>query len=282
MRKRDSIRLLLMLVLATTLQLAAQNLPPEDNQGLPQGWMQAPGSKDNPTLWECAGRAGSWVVSEPQGSLAIKELDVERAEEIEVPPLLKLTEEMRGRKSLLRTANGWLIGFDEGEFGGGLWWFSGDGSDSKKLLSTNVHAIYDTRNGTFVLAGLAHMGHDAGEVDQFIETPEKVTLKWVASLGGSPEASTVDPDGDIIVASPRRVVRVDYSGEVHTLYRSGEDLTYPTSVVIDPNGDIFVGMRFFVLRLRPVDTLYRPQWLMRKSCRSFKTVEYICSCTGKD
>jgi len=195
--------------------------------------MRAPGSKENPALWECAGRAGSWVVSEPDGALAIKELNVEKEEEVAVPPQLKLTEEMKGRKSLLRTANGWLIGFDAGEFGGGLWWFSEDGSDTKKLLSNNVHAIYETRNGTFVLAGLAHLGLDSGEVDQFIDAPEKVTLRWVSSLGGSPEASTVDPDGDIVVASPRRVVRVDYSGKVHILYRSGEDLTYPTSVAVN-------------------------------------------------
>lgn len=282
MCKTESITFLLMVVLATTLPLAAQSPPAYDDHALPEGWIQAPSSKDNPALWECAGRAGSWVVSESHGPLAITELDFEQEEEVAVPPFLKLTKEMKGRKHLLRTANGWLIGFDAGEFGGGLWWFNEDGSDSTKLLSDNVHAIYETRNGTFVLAGLAHMGHDAGEVDQFIETPEKVTLKWVASLGGSPEASTVDPDGDIVVTSPRGVVRVDYSGKVHTLYRSGEDLTYPTSVVVDPNGDIYVGMRFFVLRLRPADTLYRPQWLMRKSCRSFKTVEYICSCTGKD
>ncbi len=282
MGKTRSLTFLSLFVLATTFPLAAQNDHATVDQGLPEGWIQAPSSKDNSALWECAGLAGSWVVSESHGPLAVTELDVEQEEEVAVPPYLKLSKEMKGRKSLLRTANGWLIGFDDGEFGGGLWWFNEDGSDSTKLLSDNVHAIYETRNGTFVLAGLAHMGHDAGEVDQFIETPEKVTLRWVASLGGSPEASTVDPDGDIVVASPRGVVRVDYSGKVHLLYGSGEGLTYPTSVVADQNGDIFVGMRFFVLRLRPVDSLYRPQWLMRTNCRSFKTVKYVCSCTGKD
>src|SRR5580700_6135638 len=118
MRKKESIRFLSMVVLAASLSSAAQN-PSHGDQGLPPGWIQAPSSKDNPALWECGGRAGSWVVSELQGALEIKEPDVDAEEEPVVPRQLKLTEDMKGRKSLLRTTNGWLIGFDDGEFGGG-------------------------------------------------------------------------------------------------------------------------------------------------------------------
>jgi hypothetical protein len=281
MGKTESMTFLLLIVLAV-LPLASQSVPSDAEQGLPEGWIHAPSSKANPALWDCAGRGRSWVISDRGGAVAIKALNVDEEVGVVVPPQLKLTKEMVGRRHLLRTSDGWLIGFDAGEFGGGLWWFSEDGTDSKKLLSNNVHAIYATQNSTFVLAGLAHLGLDSGEVDQFIETPDRVTLRWVANLGGSPEASTVGRDGQIVVASPRGVVRVDNEGKVHTIYRSGEHLTYPTSIVVNENDDIFVAMRFFILRLRPVDSAYRPEWLMPKSCRSFKTVRYVCSCTATD
>src|SRR5262249_10255619 len=153
--------------------------------------------------------------------------------------------------SLLRTTDGWLIGFDAGEFGGGLWWFNRNGRDAKKLLPQNVHAIYKTPDGIFVLAGLAHLSQDTGEIDQFIETPDEISLRFIATLRGSPEASVMRSDGQIVVATMHSVLLVDHVGKVHELYKSGEDLVYPTSVVVDGQGNIFVAMRFFVLQLVP-------------------------------
>ena len=272
------IKLTTLLLLATTLPLAAQ-VRPDAGRTLPEGWIHAPGSKADPALWECAARGESWVVSDQGGAVGINKLNLDDEPAVVVPPQLKLTKEMIGRKTVLRTSDGWLIGFDAGEFGGGLWWFSDDGSDSKKLLSNNVHAIYETADGMFVLAGLAHLGLDSGEVDQFIDTPDRVTLRWMKNLRGSPEASMVSPDGRFVVATPRGV-EIFYSIGIVRVLGSGEDLIYPNSVVVDENDDIFIGMRFFVLRLHPVDGGYRPDWLMPKSCRSFKTVKYMCTCTG--
>jgi hypothetical protein len=188
---------------------------------------------------------------------------------------------MVGSPSLLRTADGWLVGFDAGEFGGGLWWFNSEGAVAKKLLPENVHSILQTSDGVFVLVGLAHLLLDHGDIYRFTETQEEVTVKHVADLGGSPEASTIDPDGGVVIATMGSVLRVDYDGKVRKIYKSGENLTYPTSVVVDANGNIFVAMRFFVLKLL-VDNggRYRPQWLMPKKCQSFKIVERICTCTA--
>jgi hypothetical protein len=278
---------LVLFVIVAVMPTPAQNPSTNKGHGVLDGWIEAPSSKANPSLWQCAGYGGSWVVSLRQGAVRANELNLdeapdETAKELTLPSYLKLSKEMIGRRSLLRTANGWLIGFDAGEFGGGLWWFNNDGTVMRKLLPLNVHSILETPGGTFVLAGLAHLSLDNGEIDQFIETEDQVTLKYVANLGGSPEASTADPDGQIVVATMRSVLRVDYAGKVHKLYNSGEDLTYPTSVVADRNGDIFVAMRFFLLRLVPDGSEYRPQWLMPKKCQSFKLVKRICTCTGPD
>ncbi len=250
-----------------------------NERDLPMGWEEAPSSKANPGLWECAGYGGSVTVSLEGGSVRVgKPLD-EEPQQVPLPEYLKLSKEMIGSRSLLRTADGWLVGFDAGEFGGGLWWFNNGGDENKKLLSENVHAIYQTSYGAFVLVGLAHLSLNDGQIYQFTETDEEVKVKHVADLGGSPEASTVDPDGRFVVATPKSVLAVDYGGKVHELYRSGEGLTYPTSVVVDANGDIFVGMRFFALRLVPTNNDdYRPQWLMAKECQSFKIVKRICTC----
>jgi hypothetical protein len=220
------------------------------------------------------------VVGEHRGAVAISKFSLAKHTKGDLPPQVKLSKEMIGTRSLLRTSDGWLIGFDAGEFGGGLWWFSRDGHDAKKLLSENVHAIYETPDGIFVLAGLAHLSLDSGEINRIVDTPENISVKYLVSLGGSPEASTVGPSGQIVVATTHSVLLVDGVGKVRDLYKSGERLIYPTSAVVDGEGNIFVAMRFFVLRLSPRNGTYESQWLMPNKCQSVKLVQYECACIG--
>jgi hypothetical protein len=241
----------------------------------------APSSKENPDLWQCAGRGESWVVSKPNGEISLTKLVPQPWKPLPLPPQITLTKEMIGKRSLLETERGWLVGFSAGEFGGGLWWFGRDGRNPTKLSDVNVHAIYRTQDGTFVLMGLAHLSMDDGEIDRFTEIGDKVSLDRVADLGGSPDESMVEADGEILVASWHHVVRIDHGGNVHELYKSGEELVYPTSVEEDKNGNVFVAMRFFVLLLVPEDNSYHPYWLMPKRCEAFKMVKYVCNCTAK-
>lgn len=275
--------LLILVAIWAVLPSAAQNASNLKEPDAPEGWIQAPSSRVDPALWECAGYGGSWIVSLQEGAVRIKKLSDEKTETVSLPQFLKLSKEMVGSRSLLRAADGWLVGFDAGEFGGGLWWFNNEGDVHRKLLSENVHSILQTTNGVFVLVGLAHLSLDNGKIYQFTETADEVKVTMLADLGGSPEASTVDPEGRIVIATPKSVLAFDYSGNVQELYTSGEDLTYPTSVVVDEHRNIYVAMRFFVLRLvRSSSTAYRPQWLMSRKCQSFKIVKRICICTAPD
>lgn len=271
--------LLTLIVMWIALPSLGQSTTDPSERVAQDGWIEAPGSKSNPKLWECAGYGGSEIVSLEDGSVHIARPSDEEAQKVPLPQYLKLSKEMIGSRSVLRTADGWLVGFDAGEFGGGLWWFNNEGDENRKLLSDNVHEIYQTADGVFVLVGLAHLSLDSGKLYKFTDTIDEVSVTQLADLDGSPEASTVDADGRFVVATPRSVVAIDYAGHVHKLYKSGESLTYPTSVVVDTHGNILVGMRFFVLRLIPGSNGdYLPQWLMAKECQSFKIVKNICIC----
>ena len=249
---------------------------------IPAGWTAASNSKQNPELWHCASYGGSWIVGNDKERLVIHDLAHGTRKEQTIPPQLKLSKEMIGSRSLLKTSDGWLIGFDAGEFGGGLWWFSQDGSNVKKLMGENVHAIYKTPSGVFVLAGLAHLGLDRGGLYQFVDTPEKISLKYVTTLGASPEASMLDHDGNILIATMHGVLRVDKDARVRTIYKSDEWLIYPTSITEDSTGGIFVGMRFFILQVTPQeDGASKGEFLVREQCKTFKIEKYICKCTGK-
>ncbi len=54
----------------------------------------------------------------------------------ELPSGVKLQPGMIGRHVTLRLQNGWLLGFDAGEFGGGLWFAGFDGKAKSFLRRT--------------------------------------------------------------------------------------------------------------------------------------------------
>ncbi len=272
----------LLILLSLPTVTSAQKTTAEAGTSVPTGWIHAPSRLQNPGLWRCAVYGGSWVADSDGGSIKLVTLDAESSNQSQLPPQLKLSKKMIGRRSLQPTSTGWLAGFDAGEFGGGLWWFSRDGSRTIELLSENVHAIYQIKKTILILTGLNHMGLNYGHVWKFDDTSDKATVTSVADLGGSPEASTADSGDTIVVATPDRVLRMDKDGKTNEMYKSGEHLTYPTSAAVDTNGVVYVAMRFFVLRLIPQEVSgYTAEWLMPEQCRVFKLDKYICVCDAK-
>jgi hypothetical protein len=262
--------------------------------------MHALSSKDDPKLWECAGNGGSWVALLRDGEVNLVRNDAveARRQPVKLPPAIQLSKEMVGNRVFVETSDGFLMGFDAGEFGGGLWWFSKNGQKVSKLFGNNVHAIYKTNEGIYVLSGINHLTLDRGSLFRFEETAAEVSVTEVADLQGSPEASQALPDGRILVATPTSVLRVDGDGKIATLYQGRKAsfvkgaFTYtnadrdgfiiPESIVVDKHGDIYVGMRFFVFRLRERQGKIESEWLMRSECERYKTVRYTCSCTGHE
>ncbi len=261
---------------------SAQKTTAEVATDLPSGWIHAPSRLQNPGLWQCAAYGGSWIASSDGGNIKLVRLTSEAGKQVQLPSQLKLSKKMIGRRSLQPTSTGWLAGFNAGEFGGGLWWFNRDGSQNIELLSENVHAIYQANASILILTGLNHMGLNYGHLYKFTDISDKPTVISVANLGGSPEASTVGTDGNIVVATSERVLRVDACGKIVEIYKSGEQLTYPTSIGLGKNRILYVAMRFFVLRLVPDEGGgYNAQWLMPKQCREFRLDKYICDCNAK-
>jgi len=70
---------------------------------------------------------------------------------------------MDGTEVTLKIQNGCLLGFDKGEFGGGLS-FARENDTTQELSSENVHGFVETPKTALVFVGLAHLDHDSGSV----------------------------------------------------------------------------------------------------------------------
>ena len=181
---------------------------------------------------------------------------------------------MIGRQSLFKMpGGGWLLGFDAGEFGGGLW--SADSSgNTHKLSGENVRGLVDTPQGVLVFVGLAHLGLDSGNV--LIVPYTAADVKTLAKLDGAPEALTRISNDTALVVTTHGITEISSSGSAKTLLHADFGLLYPNSVVSTPDGTVYVGMRLFVVRFDPHAEHDAEQWFLPQSCERFETTGCVC------
>jgi ligand-binding sensor domain-containing protein len=224
-----------------------------------------------------------WHVNAKSGTLQISTSAVE--ERPELPPNFQSKVGGKGRTVAAKTSDGWLIGFDAGEFGGGLWWASEDGLRKKKLSDENIHVILPRGDELLVFAGLAHMTLDEGRVYAYrTGGPSDQRLVALADLGSAPNAALIDKNGNVLIAAQTRVIAIDRSNHVRLLYQDSEmGALYTNTIAEDPAGNVFVGMRFFVLRLRrSQNDVYTPEWYVPDRCTKRKVVRFDSVCTANE
>ena len=174
--------------------------------------------------------------------------------------------------------NGRLAGYDNGEFGGGLWWIDADRSVTR-ISRDNVRGLVHTSFGTLALVGLDHLSMRSGKVLRFVpETPNPPSMIILADLREAPRAFTLTSDGAVVVVTGTKVLRINSPGTIETLFSTNYMGLYPHSVVVSSGGTIYVGMRHFVTRLALVKQSYVEDWLVPADCARFEQREYDCHC----
>ena len=164
-------------------------------------------------------------------------------------------------RDYLSTPTGFLVGYNSGEFGGELWWFDREGNLEQIIARENVIRILKTADGILAFAGIAHLTLDRGSVLKL--TPR--THGWDATqtdLPGAPDAVLALPDGAIFVVTTEHLVRIDAGAHVTVLHHGRWGGSYANSLVQDRDGSFYVGIRYFVVRLRPDTTGFREEWLV--------------------
>ena len=230
-----------------------------------------------------------WRVSLEGDKVDITKWSGRKPDNPSLPPRLKLEPGMPGRtvnaglSGAMHFASGWLLAYDAGEFGGGLWLTNEDGSETKRILTDNVPAIVPLDGvGVLALSGLAHMKMDFG--NEFIfSNPDgmNIRLQYAAHLDGAPSAFTKLADGSVLFVTTQSLnaitIKPRESAELN-YFPKWTKMLYPNSIVALNDGTIFIGMRMFVLRLTPIPTGYNEDWLLPNSCRKFENRETDCVC----
>lgn len=195
-----------------------------------------------------------------------------------------------GDRHVARVDDGWLVGFDDGEFGGGLWWFAGDGSTSHGIrpspsLPTNSADVFHAENVVglprvrdqrLVLMGLDHLIGRSGRIFRAVSGPQGWNLALVAVLDARPDVWLVDGS---------RLLFLTESGlwstdGVRTQRIDALDLggLAPTSLVRTADGSFYVGLRYYVLKLVEKARGWEESWLLPAACQKVQLADDSCEC----
>jgi hypothetical protein len=242
---------------------------------MPTGWIATAGPsgpfKEHSKLMQANYSRHEWRVRVSSGRLEITDNGSRDHEEAGVvfPPHFHRSKDMIGRAMTTRAGDDWLIGFDAGEFGGGLWWTSTDGKRTKLLTRENVQAFVRRGKDVLVFTGLAHLTYDRGAAYLFRSIGDDGEIIRIADLDSAPYAASLENNGSVLIAVSNGVVTLRPDGSAVRLYKQEEmPILYPNSVAGEESDAIYVGMRFYVLRLdRRADGMYESTWFERSSRR---------------
>ncbi len=155
-------------------------------------------------------------------------------------------EGLAGRRYTSRVNDGWIVAFNAGEFGAGLWWFSPDGKTRRKIAEAWIGGFVRTDSGLLAIEGLAHKGESRGRILRLVRDPQG---RWNAEDIVEPEecaqVAVKAADGSLLVATTAELLRVDPSTKkakvlVQDAFWGG---LYPSSMVVGQDGTIYLGMR---------------------------------------
>lgn len=153
----------------------------------------------------------------------------------------------------LEVDEGWLVGFNQGEFGAAIYWFSKNGSKNYKISDHQFVAFARNADGIFAVEGLAHLDTDEGTVIRLVRSG--VGNRWkaisVASLPSAPYAVSVRKDGTLVIKLTNGIAEVNRTTALKQVLTSDVwNGWYPTSSILSADENLlFIGMRQFVVEL---------------------------------
>lgn len=161
---------------------------------------------------------------------------------------------------LTKVDDGWIAGYNAGEFGAAVYWFNETGTQKYKVSEHHIHGFLFEGKRLFAVQGLDHLISRGSMVEL-----RKERGKWVCGeflpLPQSGEAIAKIAPGDYVVLTSSMLLKVNLKKEVTVLVPKALWIG-GNSVVVDNDGFIYIGMRRFVARCKLAGTVQRVEYLM--------------------
>ncbi len=255
-------------------------------------WQPYPAPTRGDRDWSCANWSSRrWAVSSTGGQLQItRQAPVTGPRQPDLPFPIEAsdiggeggeyegTRYLMGRSHVFRVSDGWLVGFDAGEWGGKLFWFSGDGSRFEEVFEHRVVSI-SAIDGRVLIFSSPHPEWHEGTVVEAYNTESGWTTRSFSTLPSSPLLSEPEGADSILLLLRSGLFRLHKNGSVEPLVAANFDGLYPSSFVRLDTGEVYIAMRHFVVVLTPTGGKWSTTWLVPSDCTKFELVGGECVCS---
>ena len=179
-------------------------------------------------------------------------------------------------RTSIAVADGTLVGYNRGEWGGAVWWFSADRTTHRAVSDDQVQAFFARAGITYALEGLDHLGLRRGALVRF---GRSATGEWtstrVVALPGQPGPFAWRGPHSLWLVAGDSLIEVTLDGRVRTLASAPAGFGRASSLVVHHDGAVYLGAGRVVIRLTPHGATFDEDWLMRPddlaACRSGRT-----------
>ena len=158
------------------------------------------------------------------------------------PPFVPRAGQFSGGRAF-HVNDGWLVGFNEGEFGAALYWFSNDGSRKYKISDDQIVDFMATPTGIIAIQGLTHLGMSYGSVVELAKNTD--TGHWVSrerkSLPQAPESFVRSKDGHLFIALSDSLALLTPDNKLEVLATSADWVRPDTLVMSADESKIYIG-----------------------------------------
>lgn len=161
----------------------------------------------------------------------------------------------------VKVPDGWIHGWDVGEFGGGLYWFSPKGEKYEKIDDRNTGFVGATSKGVFAFQGLEHMMFRYSRFVKLERGKNGWTSRLVTDLHDCPRAYLNLGDRFLYVGT-QYISTMELDGTQRLVYRTPGKF-WANSMSQRKNGEIWMGSSQTILCLSPEPGgKYKPYWFM--------------------
>lgn len=209
---------------------------------------KAPRSLDGAVFYYAANYSVlEWNVKEDKGKI---KASLSKDAVLEKPTFTPRTKRFKSGYRFKKVDDGWLVAFNQGEFGAELWWFSENGQASYKISNDQVNQFITSDAHIYAIQGLAHLGSSEGSLIKM----EKRDRRWISIMhvdfGESPEAIIRMENNSFVIVLTNSLIRVDEGFNVTKIVENSNWGTlYPNSIASNNLQFIYVGMRQYVVEV---------------------------------
>ncbi|TKB96292.1 hypothetical protein [Pedobacter cryophilus] len=174
-------------------------------------------------------------------------------------------KELQGNKFIKKIKEGFLVGINKGEFGGGLYFVKDNGLAVYQISGNlNIKGFFEFNNRIFAIEGLAHMGLNRGKIIEIFKEDKTWKCKSITDLIETPAIIADYKDEKIIVTS-QYILKLDKQLNIFEVLKSPFywGILYPSSILVD-NDNLYLSMREGILKIKEFDTAPEYEWYIPK------------------